>query len=237
MRTGLEQSPTDQTAGFEFSPTEARKIMQDLEDSRMSGDKATEAFQLIEIIVQDPRLINTFDMKGSDDLDAAILYALIKTSSEVENQLELALSWNRVDIAQDKIISKATSLPQKVGRRSQQPMMSLNGDRCNFRECGWYKSPDEAIEIAANKCTNMQTHTLIYVLGGGVAESVDCTPFESASLERVLGSGQCVGAFDKLLSPEAPKQHTLSPTQRLSPQTLFCTVSVLQCVYVSPDLT
>lgn len=54
-------------------------------------------------IIQDPKLITIFDMNQSDDLDLAILFALIKTNSQITVQLDLAFTWDRSDIAEEKI--------------------------------------------------------------------------------------------------------------------------------------
>lgn len=66
-------------------------------------NKVEAALKMIQFIVQDTKLITTFDMNKSDDLDLAILFALIKTSSELDKQLRLALTWDRSDIAEAKI--------------------------------------------------------------------------------------------------------------------------------------
>ncbi|CAH8549224.1 unnamed protein product [Schistosoma haematobium] len=66
-------------------------------------NKIEAALKMIQFIVQDTKLITTFDMNKSDDLDLAILFALIKTSSELDKQLRLALTWDRSDIAEAKI--------------------------------------------------------------------------------------------------------------------------------------
>ncbi|CAH8543714.1 unnamed protein product [Heterobilharzia americana] len=85
-----------------FSEREVLLLSQKIKP--VSGrNKVDAALKMIEVIVKDTKLITTFDMNKSDDLDLAILFALIKTSSELDKQLELALTWDRSDIAEAKI--------------------------------------------------------------------------------------------------------------------------------------
>ncbi|KAK4471947.1 hypothetical protein MN116_005327 [Schistosoma mekongi] len=77
-------------------------------------NKIEAALKMIQFIVQDTKLITTFDMNKSDDLDLAILYALIKTSSELDKQLELALTWDRSDIAEAKIFRQGKQVNPEI---------------------------------------------------------------------------------------------------------------------------
>ncbi|VDP68570.1 unnamed protein product [Schistosoma curassoni] len=74
--------------------------------------KVDSAIEMIEFIVQNDRLITTFDMNHSNDLDLAILYSLIKTSSNLDKQLELAFTWKRSDIARDIIFQQGNQFDQ-----------------------------------------------------------------------------------------------------------------------------
>ncbi|KAF8569225.1 hypothetical protein P879_02586 [Paragonimus westermani] len=81
--------------------------------------KVKEAIEMISEIVHDPKLITTFDMNKSDDLDLAILYALIKTNSCLTTQLKLAFTWDRSDIAEEKIFQQGA----RVDPESLEPTM------------------------------------------------------------------------------------------------------------------
>ncbi|KAA3674243.1 transient receptor potential cation channel subfamily M member 3 [Paragonimus westermani] len=81
--------------------------------------KLKEAIEMISEIVHDPKLITTFDMNKSDDLDLAILYALIKTNSCLTTQLKLAFTWDRSDIAEEKIFQQGA----RVDPESLEPTM------------------------------------------------------------------------------------------------------------------
>lgn len=77
-----------------------------------TASKVDSAIEMIEFIVQNDRLITTFDMNHSNDLDLAILYSLIKTSSNLDKQLELAFTWKRSDIARDIIFQQGNQFDQ-----------------------------------------------------------------------------------------------------------------------------
>ncbi|CAI2728827.1 unnamed protein product [Schistosoma spindalis] len=77
-------------------------------------NKVEAALKMIQLIVQDTKLITTFDMNKSDDLDLAILFALIKTSSELDKQLRLALTWDRSDIAEAKIFRQGKQVKPEI---------------------------------------------------------------------------------------------------------------------------
>uniref|UniRef100_A0A094ZK28 Transient receptor potential cation channel subfamily M member 6 n=1 Tax=Schistosoma haematobium TaxID=6185 RepID=A0A094ZK28_SCHHA len=77
-------------------------------------NKIEAALKMIQFIVQDTKLITTFDMNKSDDLDLAILFALIKTSSELDKQLRLALTWDRSDIAEAKIFRQGKQVKPEI---------------------------------------------------------------------------------------------------------------------------
>ncbi|RTG88568.1 transient receptor potential cation channel subfamily M member 3 [Schistosoma bovis] len=77
-------------------------------------NKVEAALKMIQFIVQDTKLITTFDMNKSDDLDLAILFALIKTSSELDKQLRLALTWDRSDIAEAKIFRQGKQVKPEI---------------------------------------------------------------------------------------------------------------------------
>ncbi|KAF5404942.1 Transient receptor potential cation channel subfamily M member 6 [Paragonimus heterotremus] len=81
--------------------------------------KVKEAIEMIVEIVHDPKLITTFDMNKSDDLDLAILYSLIKTNSCLTTQLKLAFTWDRSDIAEEKIFQQGA----RVDPESLEPTM------------------------------------------------------------------------------------------------------------------
>ncbi|XP_018644719.1 transient receptor potential cation channel,subfamily m, member, putative [Schistosoma mansoni] len=77
-------------------------------------NKVEAALKMIQLIVKDTKLITTFDMNKSDDLDLAILFALIKTSSELDKQLRLALTWDRCDIAEAKIFRQGKQVKPDI---------------------------------------------------------------------------------------------------------------------------
>nr|CAH8850615.1 unnamed protein product [Trichobilharzia regenti] len=96
-----------------FSEKEVLLLSQKIKP--VSGrNKVEAALKMIEFIVKDTTLITTFDMNKSDDLDLAILFALIKTSSELDKQLELALTWDRSDIARAKIFRQAKQVNPEI---------------------------------------------------------------------------------------------------------------------------
>uniref|UniRef100_A0A183AFB2 LSDAT_euk domain-containing protein n=1 Tax=Echinostoma caproni TaxID=27848 RepID=A0A183AFB2_9TREM len=111
----MKQPSKDFTA---FRPEEESILLQKL--IPISGKaKADSALEMIIEILRDPKLITTFDMNKSDDLDLAILFALIKTNSRINTQLELAFTWNRSDIAEEKIFRQGV----RVEPESLEPTM------------------------------------------------------------------------------------------------------------------
>ncbi|KAF7257106.1 hypothetical protein EG68_05898 [Paragonimus skrjabini miyazakii] len=92
--------------------------------------KVKEAIEMIAEIVHDPKLITTFDMNKSDDLDLAILYSLIKTNSCLTTQLKLAFTWDRSDIAEEKIFQQGA----RVDPETLEPTMmdALLQDKTEF---------------------------------------------------------------------------------------------------------
>ncbi|KAL3319622.1 hypothetical protein Ciccas_001705 [Cichlidogyrus casuarinus] len=68
------------------------------------SDAVDEAYQMLIKIIKQDDLLTIFDMNKSTRLDSAILYALIKTQSNVKSQLELCLAWDQIDVAKEKIL-------------------------------------------------------------------------------------------------------------------------------------
>ncbi|RTG89411.1 transient receptor potential cation channel subfamily M member 3, partial [Schistosoma bovis] len=95
-----------------FSETELAALKNKLQNISGTASKVDSAIEMIEFIVQNDRLITTFDMNHSNDLDLAILYSLIKTSSNLDKQLELAFTWKRSDIARDIIFQQGNQFDQ-----------------------------------------------------------------------------------------------------------------------------
>lgn len=95
-----------------FSETELAVLKQKLQNISGTPSKVDSAIKMIEFIVQNESLITTFDMNQSNDLDLAILFSLIKTSSNADKQLELAFAWKRSDIAREKIFQQGYQFDQ-----------------------------------------------------------------------------------------------------------------------------
>uniref|UniRef100_A0A094ZZL1 Transient receptor potential cation channel subfamily M member 4 n=1 Tax=Schistosoma haematobium TaxID=6185 RepID=A0A094ZZL1_SCHHA len=95
-----------------FSEMELAALKNKLQNISGTPSKVDSAIEMIEFIVQNDRLITTFDMNHSNDLDLAILYSLIKTSSNLDKQLELAFTWKRSDIARDIIFQQGNQFDQ-----------------------------------------------------------------------------------------------------------------------------
>nr|CAH8824499.1 unnamed protein product [Trichobilharzia regenti] len=93
-----------------FSEKETAELRRKLLQVPLSIHNINQAIKMIECIVQNAELVTIFDLNQSSDFDLAILYALIKTSSNLEKQLELAFTWDRCDIAQDKIFQQSKSI-------------------------------------------------------------------------------------------------------------------------------
>ncbi|TPP58044.1 putative transient receptor potential cation channel subfamily m member [Fasciola gigantica] len=101
----------------DFRPEERNVLLQAL--TPISRDEKEIALEMIIEIIQDPKLITIFNMNQSDDLDLAILFALIKTNSQITTQLELAFTWDRSDIAEEKVFRQGV----RVGPESLEPIM------------------------------------------------------------------------------------------------------------------
>ncbi|CAL1527369.1 unnamed protein product [Lymnaea stagnalis] len=86
----------------------ARKIYAAYKTTLKPGKEKEELESLKEKVMgccQREDLVIVFNMNKHEDLDLAILKVLlkVKTNSSLENQLKLALTWNRADIAQEEI--------------------------------------------------------------------------------------------------------------------------------------
>ncbi|CAH8551549.1 unnamed protein product [Schistosoma margrebowiei] len=95
-----------------FTEMELAALKDKLQNISGTASKVDSAIKMIEFIVQNDKLITTFDMNHSNDLDLAILYSLIKTSSNLDKQLELAFTWKRSDIARDIIFQQGNQFDQ-----------------------------------------------------------------------------------------------------------------------------
>ncbi|XP_078692315.1 transient receptor potential cation channel subfamily M member-like 2 isoform X4 [Branchiostoma floridae x Branchiostoma belcheri] len=89
-----------------------KKLMSTFElDYDSSGEPPPKAFELLDqlnYILQDPSLVTVFSLQQADtmDIDKALLHALLKAEkSHPESQLQLALAWNRSDIARQEIFT------------------------------------------------------------------------------------------------------------------------------------
>ncbi|CAL8076443.1 unnamed protein product [Calicophoron daubneyi] len=102
----------------EFSKEE-RDVLGERVKPVSSAKRVDQAIAMITEIVKDPKLITIFDMNKSSDLDLAILYALIKTNSRITAQLNLALAWDRSDIAETKIFQQG----KKIDPNTLYPLM------------------------------------------------------------------------------------------------------------------
>ncbi|KAK4471440.1 hypothetical protein MN116_004868 [Schistosoma mekongi] len=106
------RSKNDEFEGF--SEVEVMNLKRKLQSVSGTPPKVDAALKMIELIVQNTNLITTFDMNKSNDLDLAILFSLIKTSSDLEKQLKLAFTWKRSDIAREKIFQQGKQLKQET---------------------------------------------------------------------------------------------------------------------------
>ncbi|KAH8876251.1 Transient receptor potential cation channel trpm [Schistosoma japonicum] len=106
------RSKNDEFEGF--SEMEVMHLRRKLQSVSGTPPKVDAALKMIEFIVRNKNLITTFDMNTSNDLDLAILFSLIKTSSDLEKQLKLAFTWKRSDIAREKIFQQGKQLKQGV---------------------------------------------------------------------------------------------------------------------------
>nr|CAH8850050.1 unnamed protein product [Trichobilharzia regenti] len=113
-----------------FSSDEIAVLKEKLLPVSMTPDKVSDALGMIYTIVRNPELITTFDMNHSDDFDLAILSALIKVSPYVEKQLQLAFTWGRSDIAQEKIFRKGR--PIRLETLEYFMLKALKGDKLEF---------------------------------------------------------------------------------------------------------
>ncbi|CAH8524052.1 unnamed protein product [Heterobilharzia americana] len=113
-----------------FSTDETEELKCKLLPVCDSPSKADDAIKMIEFIVKNTQLITTFDMNQSDDFDLAILSALIKVSSNVEKQLELAFTWERSDIAHEKILRQGEQI--KLETLEHFMLKALKSDKLEF---------------------------------------------------------------------------------------------------------
>ncbi|XP_066291309.1 transient receptor potential cation channel subfamily M member-like 2 isoform X2 [Branchiostoma lanceolatum] len=89
-----------------------KKLMSTFElEYDSSGDPPRKAYALLDqlnYILHDPTLVTVFSLQEADtmDIDKALLHALLKAEkSHPESQLQLALAWNRSDIARQEIFT------------------------------------------------------------------------------------------------------------------------------------
>ncbi|PAA88976.1 hypothetical protein BOX15_Mlig008865g1, partial [Macrostomum lignano] len=85
--------------------------LRDPRTKEVSPAKMEEMLQTLLKLVSNEKLITVFDMNRSDDLDLAILSALLKVMDakqleDYKRQLNLSLTWNRSDIAAEKIFTE-----------------------------------------------------------------------------------------------------------------------------------
>ncbi|XP_072177786.1 transient receptor potential cation channel subfamily M member-like 2 [Diadema setosum] len=83
-------------------------------DIPVDGQEMDEILLAINDCMADENLLTVFEMQKGEhtDLDLAILTALLKLQAVTPiNQLSLALSWNRVDVAESRIFTDDVSLP------------------------------------------------------------------------------------------------------------------------------
>uniref|UniRef100_A0A1I8IF01 LSDAT_euk domain-containing protein n=1 Tax=Macrostomum lignano TaxID=282301 RepID=A0A1I8IF01_9PLAT len=96
--------------------------LKDPKTKKVNDKKVDENMSMLLEIVQKEKLITVFDMNRSDDLDLAILSALLKESvlifpihllvmdakrlDDYKQQLQLSMTWNRPDIAAEKIFTE-----------------------------------------------------------------------------------------------------------------------------------
>ncbi|CAL8076446.1 unnamed protein product [Calicophoron daubneyi] len=112
-----------------FGPEEYAVLSQLI--TPVSGEqKVDQAISMIIEIVRDVRLITTFDINKSHDLDLAILFALIKTNSDILSQINLAFTWDRSDILEEKIFQQS----KQVKPECLEPVMfeALLNDKTDF---------------------------------------------------------------------------------------------------------
>ncbi|KAK7469456.1 hypothetical protein BaRGS_00036522, partial [Batillaria attramentaria] len=104
-------SPTRESAGTVIISSAVRRRLEHMviDVLKSKGDDVTKHVKLVESCVQKPQLISVYelDAKGRSDVDMAILKGLLKANKDnVVAQLELALAWNRVDVAQSEIFTE-----------------------------------------------------------------------------------------------------------------------------------
>ncbi|CAH8547615.1 unnamed protein product [Heterobilharzia americana] len=92
--------------------------------------KVHDIVKMIEFIVQKTQLITIFDMSQSSDLDLAILSALIKASSNSDKQLELAFTWERSHILEEKIFREGQKI--KLETLEHYMLKALKDDKLEF---------------------------------------------------------------------------------------------------------
>ncbi|PAA71725.1 hypothetical protein BOX15_Mlig017231g1 [Macrostomum lignano] len=85
--------------------------LKDPKTKKVNDKKVDENMSMLLEIVQKEKLITVFDMNRSDDLDLAILSALLKVMDakrldDYKQQLQLSMTWNRPDIAAEKIFTE-----------------------------------------------------------------------------------------------------------------------------------
>ena len=104
---------TKTNPNFERDPEFKAEIMRRLQLSM--SEKQAEHETLFKILIETlkyPEMLSTFSFESGDDIEDAILYSIlnlknkeIDTNPEIfEKQLKLALTWNRYDIAENKIL-------------------------------------------------------------------------------------------------------------------------------------
>nr|XP_022329694.1 transient receptor potential cation channel subfamily M member 1-like isoform X4 [Crassostrea virginica] len=97
-----------------------------------SQEQAEKLFLELMLCVKKRELITVFRMgEGAQDIDLAILTALLKgTNASAPDQLSLALTWDRVDIARSHIFTYGQEWPE--GSLEQAMMDALINDRVDF---------------------------------------------------------------------------------------------------------
>ncbi|KAJ8035334.1 Transient receptor potential cation channel subfamily M member 2 [Holothuria leucospilota] len=72
----------------------------------------------IKVCVRDPHLIATYRMDDVSESAAGLLHAIVKsivrTHSQISNQLQLAITWNTVDVARSTIFAENQDWPEEV---------------------------------------------------------------------------------------------------------------------------
>ncbi|XP_065053971.1 transient receptor potential cation channel subfamily M member-like 2 isoform X2 [Rhopilema esculentum] len=103
---------------------------------KVFGEKSRDrVYQQIEELLRDRKMVSVYRLKddnSSQDIDLAILKALLKANQHIQSQLRLALAWNRIDVAKSEIFIEGHRQLIEMEHLHESMFTALIDDKVDF---------------------------------------------------------------------------------------------------------